>query len=405
MKKINWNEGLSSFIEPISAKFIRPWTDKYKRYTDEMNFLDYMEHLSILALTFIIGSLLLGWIFYLISPVLLLLSAGGIYIGIKINMMMKCPNCGTSLDTREGVSKHQFCRNCGFSLYDYDRHHNAVKTSETSKVDVAITHTGRLDEEPSLKVQDTTTITRPKAILFDMGDTLIKYNSFDVDRGNEALMDHCLNYDLNTLESVNEAARILSDELNKVRDLNHIEYASMNFQRQLYNTLGLEFDIDWQEMEELFNEVSFDREAMGDVHKILAFLELKGIRTAVLSNTSFNEATISKEMQELGILDFMEFVVATADYIYRKPSAKIFEVCLKKLGLQAEDVWYVGNSYEYDVIGANNASMQAIWFNWQDNEPQGNHDYKEIRSLNEIIELVEAIETVEKSDVLYENLL
>ena len=44
-----------------------------------------------------------------------------------------------------------------------------------------------------------------------------------------------------------------------------------------------------------------------------------------------------------------------SEYMYRKPNNRIFALALEKAGLQAEDVWYIGDQYECDIVGARNA--------------------------------------------------
>jgi len=57
-----------------------------------------------------------------------------------------------------------------------------------------------------------------------------------------------------------------------------------------------------------------------------------------------------------------EFIMATSEYMYRKPNKRIFELALEKAELQPEDVWYVGDQYQCDIVGATNAGLFPVWY-------------------------------------------
>lgn len=72
----------------------------------------------------------------------------------------------------------------------------------------------------------------------------------------------------------------------------------------------------------------------------------------------------------------------------------IFQLALKKLSLDNNQVWYIGNSFKYDVIGAQNAGIQAVWFNKQENNvdiEKDNGDFLEVNSYKEIEDYLEDI--------------
>ena len=48
--------------------------------------------------------------------------------------------------------------------------------------------------------------------------------------------------------------------------------------------------------------------------------------------------------------------------MFRKPNKRIFELALEKADLNPEDVWYIGDNYECDVVGARNAGIFPVWY-------------------------------------------
>lgn len=51
-----------------------------------------------------------------------------------------------------------------------------------------------------------------------------------------------------------------------------------------------------------------------------------------------------------------------SEYMYRKPNRRIFELALEKAGLEAADVWYIGDQYQCDIVGAANAGLFPVWY-------------------------------------------
>lgn len=46
-----------------------------------------------------------------------------------------------------------------------------------------------------------------------------------------------------------------------------------------------------------------------------------------------------------------------------KPDIRAFGAVLEKMHLKPEDTWFIGDTFEVDVVGAKNAGWHVIWFN------------------------------------------
>ena len=46
----------------------------------------------------------------------------------------------------------------------------------------------------------------------------------------------------------------------------------------------------------------------------------------------------------------------------RKPDPRLFEIALLKAGLTADKVWYCGDSFRADVLGAREAGIFPVWY-------------------------------------------
>ena len=106
------------------------------------------------------------------------------------------------------------------------------------------------------------------------------------------------------------------------------------------------------------------------MQSILDFLVKKNIRVAAISNAIFRSPCMAYELEKHALNKYFEFVVSSAGLGIRKPDPRIFEAALKKLDLKPQDVWFIGDKWATDIVGANAVQMTPVWFN----EFFSNHD-------------------------------
>ncbi|MBM6751747.1 HAD family hydrolase [Mediterraneibacter glycyrrhizinilyticus] len=58
-----------------------------------------------------------------------------------------------------------------------------------------------------------------------------------------------------------------------------------------------------------------------------------------------------------------ENIFVSADVGAEKPERKIFDCAKRGMGLEDTEVWFVGDAYPLDVVGALNAGWNAVWMN------------------------------------------
>jgi FMN phosphatase YigB (HAD superfamily) len=62
---------------------------------------------------------------------------------------------------------------------------------------------------------------------------------------------------------------------------------------------------------------------------------------------------------------FSDAVLVSDDIGVLKPATAAFDRLLAQLDTQAAHTWYVGDSPETDVAGAQAAGLGTVWFNWE----------------------------------------
>lgn len=112
------------------------------------------------------------------------------------------------------------------------------------------------------------------------------------------------------------------------------------------------------------------RAAWGKTHtlvpgakEMLENLQTKGYRLFAASN-SFGHLQRSR-LEKAGILKYFEDTYISMDIGYDKPDIRFYQEALRRCGLQAKEVLMIGDSMTTDVIGAQKAGMDALFFDRQ----------------------------------------
>ncbi|MFO7612996.1 MAG: HAD-IA family hydrolase [Clostridia bacterium] len=175
------------------------------------------------------------------------------------------------------------------------------------------------------------------------------------------------------------------------------ELHNLSFQKLLYESLGIEFSIRPEEQEQVFWDNTASGARMPNIEVLLNYLYENAIRSGVVSNIGFSGNALSNRINRLLPDNHFEFIIATSEYMVRKPNPLIFNLALSKAGLSADEVWYCGDDTENDVMGAFNAGIYPVWYHsfipndWRDKtldeKPECEHLY-----INDWLELIDILE-------------
>ena len=133
--------------------------------------------------------------------------------------------------------------------------------------------------------------------------------------------------------------------------------------------------------------------------KMLNYLNSEKIRTGVISNLCFSGNALKDHIDRLLPNNKLEFILASSDYIFKKPDPFMFDIALQKAGISADKVWYCGDSIYCDVNGAHNVGIFPVLYEGSTAEENPSvHDNKEmnipfehlhIHDWRELIEIIE----------------
>jgi len=239
---------------------------------------------------------------------------------------------------------------------------------------------------------------KPKMIIFDYGHTLCCEPDFSILRGEEALFDYVIRNRNNlTPKQVTDFSNELFESLSSVRE-SGIEVHEWQFQRFLYEYLEIELSISFPEAEKVFFHNTSSGAVMPNADKMIDYINANGIRSGVISNISFSGGVLTERINRLFPKNKFEFIIASSEYMFRKPNALLFELALKKAGLEASDVWFCGDNITADVEGSSAVGIFPVWYEdltmvnpWLGNAsgtvPKCQHLH--IHDWNELIEVLE----------------
>lgn len=232
---------------------------------------------------------------------------------------------------------------------------------------------------------------KPKAIVFDYGDTLLKSDFFSPLDGCVELLKHAHNPNKKSgLEIQSYADSILKDLASSEGPMT-IQVDSKALMRLIYEVHGISFEKSYEELDAIFLAAAERTSLMPGVVELLDYLKSQGIRLAVLSNTGFCEKSHRQALRKHGIEGYFEFFIATSDYLIRKPDKRIFDLALAKLDINHKDVWYVGNKFEYDVLGAFNAKIFPVWINEESKAPHRDIEHLSVNSYGVLLDLLKDV--------------
>ncbi|MGH9905559.1 MAG: HAD family hydrolase [Pyrinomonadaceae bacterium] len=154
--------------------------------------------------------------------------------------------------------------------------------------------------------------------------------------------------------------------------------------RRMYRDLGLDEATCAGVMERL-NAVHLDKHVWcsldPEVYLLLDELRRQRLTIAVISNTE--DGRLIDSLAAAGIAERFDLLVDSHLVGHRKPDPAIFRFALERLGIEAHEGAYVGDSYAHDALAARAVGLRGILLDPFDLHPES--VCPRIRSLGELI--------------------
>ena len=130
----------------------------------------------------------------------------------------------------------------------------------------------------------------------------------------------------------------------------------------------------------MMQQAKMDLVLFDDVLPALDGLKKRGLTLGLISNI---ERDMNAALTKLGLASKLDVVVTSQDAGFAKPQPEIFRYAMQQAKVQPAEVIYIGDQYQVDVIGSNNAGMRGILLD-RDAYYQEDMGCPKIRSLKEL---------------------
>ena len=232
---------------------------------------------------------------------------------------------------------------------------------------------------------------RPFGIIFDLGDTILKLESFDTLAGSKRLLEFAENASHLTAEDIKRAADEVWEGIMKAQDESMIQAVWRNLYRLVFETVGVSFKMSYAELEKEYWLAACQFTPADGICEVLDTLDKYKITTGIVSNTSFTGAILKEELAKHNLADRFTFLVSSADYGLRKPHNRIFELAVRMMNLKPHDIWFVGDKLEYDIKGAINSGLYPVWYNCKNEPGKNEYQYLEVKDWHEFKDKIESL--------------
>ncbi len=203
-----------------------------------------------------------------------------------------------------------------------------------------------------------------KAVIFDYVGTLVNCKGYTLEVSRENLY--------NAL--VNEGFDVAKDKFLEAYIVAHEKYRIIRFEqlREVTNAVwvaealsNLGFDVTADDYRikcalSVFFKTYVDSFELRDGAKKLLKQVRQQYKVGLISNFT-HAPVIYRSLKHLGINEFFNVVVVSEEDGWRKPSAKIFQDALNRLGVEAKAAVYIGDSPIEDIKGAKQAGLKTVF--------------------------------------------
>lgn len=211
-------------------------------------------------------------------------------------------------------------------------------------------------------------ISKPNIVIFDCGDTLVHLYPSKSRILTEFLKEKGINAKIKDIKNAYRIVDFSFKQNLSVQNNLHLKNEFLiKLNLEIFKILGLSRNNGKWARELLFKfNIYKNWKLFPDVIPTLQLLKQKGFILAVLANW---DNKLQDLLERLKIINYFSLVVSSSAAKLEKPDPKIFRSVIRKLNIDHSEVYYVGNEYETDVMGARKAKIKPILIDRSNNLP------------------------------------
>jgi len=141
---------------------------------------------------------------------------------------------------------------------------------------------------------------------------------------------------------------------------------------------------DTEEFERLYRAYQKEISLSERVEEFLDYCKAHNIFIAILTNGRTKSQYAKVIALDLHRWFDDDHIFISGGIGYQKPDPMAFQYIEKMFSLNPEETWYIGDTYEADVVGADGAGWHTVWFNHRNREHLENCADVTVTSIEEL---------------------
>lgn len=208
-----------------------------------------------------------------------------------------------------------------------------------------------------------------KAVLFDLGHTLINYHNDWRGPERRAVAKVASRVcdsspDGVDPDHVSEYLLVLLEQGRKVKLEEHLEIPLVDVLGNCFHRFAVGGDEELMErsLEDFYAVLLEHREIVPGTREMLQFVKDNEFKIGLVSDVAWGLPSYfpQRDMQFYHLDEYFDDLVFSTDVGLRKPNPKIFKIALSNIGARAECSYFVGNNLQADILGALNVGMITV---------------------------------------------
>jgi putative hydrolase of the HAD superfamily len=210
----------------------------------------------------------------------------------------------------------------------------------------------------------------PKAILFDLDDTILN----DDVVSEEAWRKTCQIF-TNRVKPI--AGKELFASINSERTIfwnnpvnlqrgawRNLFQSRLTIVKTALKKIGFQDDEIAREIVITYNNLKAELvRLVPNAEQTLNALKVRGIKLALLTNGDAESQRA--KVEKLGLTAYFPVCLIEGEIGFGKPDPRMFQLALNSVHTQAADTWMLGDRLEFDIIGAQNVEIKGVWCDYQ----------------------------------------
>jgi REG-2-like HAD superfamily hydrolase len=228
-----------------------------------------------------------------------------------------------------------------------------------------------------------------KAVLFDLYGTLVGFEPSRFLIQSQVVSKYGLNLSEDGVSKGYFFADKFMSEQNSIDPIRSMSLVDKNNFFGKYEQLVLSgdgYEVDIKLCKKIFQElqkIPYSMILYPDVIPTLIRLKESHYKLGLISNMDRIGDELLKEFE---LSEYIDVCITSKEANAEKPDPIIFNLALKKLGIESKESMYIGDQISSDIEGARNAGMNSMLIDRESSHI--NYDHEKISTLSELLDLL-----------------